>query len=54
MTSTIGYYTELLRTNGFAITRLFEPEWELGTDPNAAHLRQWPITLLIEARPFTC
>ena len=49
----LTYYTELLRTNGFAITRLFEPAWESGTDPNAAYLRHWPVTLLIEARPFT-
>lgn len=48
----LTYYTELLRTNGFAITRLFEPAWESGTDPNEAYLRHWPVTLLIEARPF--
>lgn len=49
----LTYYTELLRINGFAITRLFEPAWESGTDPNTASLHQWPVTLLIEARPFT-
>lgn len=49
----LTYYTELLRTNGFAMTRLFEPQWESGIDPNEAYLRQWPVTLLIEARPFT-
>ena len=49
----LTYYTELLRTNGFAITRLFEPQWESGIDPNEAYLRHWPVTLLIESRPFT-
>ncbi len=48
----LTYYTELLRSNGFAITRLYEPEWDPGVDPAEAHRRQWPILLLIEARPF--
>lgn len=48
----LTYYTELLRTNGMAITRLYEPEWDPGPDPADAYIRQWPIVLLVEARPF--
>ncbi len=48
----LTYYTELLRANGFAITRLYEPEWDPGPDPAEAYRRQWPILLLVEARPL--
>lgn len=49
---TLTYYTELLRTNGFAITRLYEPEWDPGPEKAEAYRRQWPIVLLVEAQPF--
>lgn len=49
----LTYYADLLRHNGLAITRLYEPEWnpEPARD-NAQVVRQWPICLLVEARPL--
>ena len=47
----LTYYTDLLRANDLAITRLYEPEWNPGLDSENAHVvRRWPICLLIEAR----
>jgi len=44
-------YVELLRLSGLCITRLFEPEWNPNPDSEMAYVvRQWPITLLIEAQ----
>ena len=49
----LTYYADLLRANGLAITRLYEPEWNPQPDSENAHVvRQWPICLLIEARPL--
>lgn len=48
----LTYYAELLRANGFAITRLYEPAWNPGPDPAEAYRRHWPIVLLMEARSF--
>ncbi len=50
----LTYYTELLRVNNLAITRLYEPA--LNQQPereNAAVVRRWPICLFVEARPFS-
>lgn len=49
----LTYYAELLRANNLAITRLYEPEWNSQPERENAHIvRQWPICLLVEARPF--
>lgn len=49
----LTYYTELLRANNLAITRLYEPEWTPQPASENAHVsRQWPICLVVEARPF--
>lgn len=49
----LTYYADLLRTNGLAITRLYEPEWNPDPESENAHVvRQWPISLLVEARPL--
>lgn len=49
----LTYYADLLRVNGLAITRLYEPEWNPQPESDNAHVvRQWPISLLVEARPL--
>jgi trans-aconitate methyltransferase len=49
----LTYYADLLRTNGMAITRLYEPEFNPQPDSENAHIvSQWPICLLVEARPL--
>jgi 2-polyprenyl-3-methyl-5-hydroxy-6-metoxy-1,4-benzoquinol methylase len=49
----LTYYGELLRTNNLAITRLYEPELNVQPERENAHVvRQWPICLLVEARPM--
>lgn len=49
----LTYYADLLRVNGLAITRLYEPEWNPDPESENAHVvRQWPISLLVEARPL--
>lgn len=49
----LTYYTELLRVNNLAITRLYEPEWNPQPDSENAHVgRRWPICLFVEARPL--
>lgn len=50
----LTYYTELLRSNKLAITRLVEPEWNPeAANPNAHVPRQWPICLVVEAQPLS-
>lgn len=49
----LTYYADLLRANGLAITRLYEPEWNPQPARENAHVvRQWPIMLFIEAQPL--
>lgn len=49
----LTYYAELLHVNNLAITRLYEPEWNSQPErENADVVRQWPICLLVEARPM--
>lgn len=49
----LTYYTELIRANGMAITRLHEPELTVPPDQeNAEVVRRWPIMLFVEARPL--
>jgi SAM-dependent methyltransferase len=49
----LTYYAELLRANGLAITRLYEPEWNPDPTHEQAHVtRRWPICLFVEARPL--
>lgn len=49
----LTYYCELLRRNGFAVTRLYEPEWNPDPNSETAHIyRQWPICLFVEAKPI--
>ena len=49
----LTYYTELLRINDLAITRLYEPEWNPQPESENAHVvRRWPICLFVEARPW--
>lgn len=48
----LTYYTELLRINNLAITRLYEPEWNPQPESESAHIgRRWPICLFVEAQP---
>lgn len=49
----LTYYAELLRTNGLAITRLYEPPHTAQGDPALAEFHQGiPIFILIEAMPL--
>lgn len=49
----LTYYADLLRRHRFAITRLYEPEWNPEPSAENAHVvRRWPICLLVEARPM--
>lgn len=49
----LTYYADLLRVNGLAITRLYEPEWHSQPESENAHVvRQWPISLFVEAQPL--
>lgn len=49
----LTHYCNLLRINNFAITRLYEPEWNPQPDAENAHVgRRWPICMLVEAQPL--
>ena len=49
----LTYYSDLLKANNLAITRLFEPEWNPEPENDHAHVvRRWPLCLLVEARPL--
>lgn len=49
----LTYYADLLRANGLAVTRLYEPEWNPQPESENAHVvRRWPVSLLVEAQPL--